>query len=97
MPLRATTVGGTGLVTSGYRQPSGAAGLVTELGAAWLERSAAGCLREALGVGERGLRRRRGAWEQKGKAERGTGWRGVVWTITTLHNVTKERSTCRTG
>lgn len=35
----ATRVGATGLVTSGYRQPFGAAVLAAELGAAWLERS----------------------------------------------------------
>lgn len=39
MPLHATRVGGTGLVTSGYSQPFGAAVPEAEQGAACLERS----------------------------------------------------------
>lgn len=52
VPLRATKAGAAGLVTSGYLQPPGAAGLVAELGAAGLERSP--LCAKALGVEEKG-------------------------------------------
>lgn len=67
VPLRATKAGSAGLVTSGYLHPFGAAGLVVELGAAWLERSRSCAQGPGGGEGRRG----RGIRERKAKAERG--------------------------
>lgn len=73
VPLRATKAGAAGLVTSGYLQPPGAAGLVAELGAAGLERSP--LCAKALGVEEKGGEGKalaRGRQSREGRAVRGS-------------------------